>query len=201
MFLNYIDSLGNIKNFYINGLFLKNFFNLNILYQFMLYYNLFYRINKSAQKNRSQVNFSTKKIYKQKGTGKSRAGSLSSPLRIKGGRSFPNLYYIKYKINFNRSCYKFSFFIIYSNIILNSFFYIIEDLFFFEFKTKFSKYTFDFNYNFIFLTIKIEKNFLLSSKNFKFIKIIYFFNFNPLLLIKNYKIFITRSCFEYFLNV
>ena len=44
-----------------------------------------------AQKARSDVNKSTKKPWKQKGTGRARAGMASSPLWRGGGKIFPNL--------------------------------------------------------------------------------------------------------------
>lgn len=39
-------------------------------------------------KERSEVNYSTAKLYRQKGTGRSRAGSLRSPIRSGGGTTF-----------------------------------------------------------------------------------------------------------------
>lgn len=49
-------------------------------------------------KEKGEINFSTRKIKRQKGTGTARAGSLKSPLFRKGGRVFgpkPHLYHIK----------------------------------------------------------------------------------------------------------
>ena len=43
-----------------------------------------------AQKSRAEVRHSTKKPWRQKGTGRARAGSVASPLWRKGGRAFPN---------------------------------------------------------------------------------------------------------------
>ena len=43
-----------------------------------------------AQKDRGDVNHSTKKPWRQKGTGRARAGMASSPLWRGGGRIFPN---------------------------------------------------------------------------------------------------------------
>jgi len=40
-------------------------------------------------KTRAEVNFSTKKIYKQKGTGRARHGSRKAPIFVKGGVTFP----------------------------------------------------------------------------------------------------------------
>lgn len=39
-------------------------------------------------KERSEVRGSTRKLYRQKGTGRARSGSISSPLRRSGGRTF-----------------------------------------------------------------------------------------------------------------
>lgn len=43
------------------------------------------------QKNRGEVSGSGKKPFPQKGTGRSRAGTLRSPLHIGGGRAFPKV--------------------------------------------------------------------------------------------------------------
>ncbi|WP_259289739.1 50S ribosomal protein L4 [Candidatus Nasuia deltocephalinicola] len=202
MYFNYIDSLGNINIFLLNGIILKNFFNLNLIYQFIISYNCFYRLNKSVQKGRSFINYSTKKIYKQKGTGKSRAGSLSSCIKVNGAKAFPNVYYINYFCNFNKKNYKLSYFFIYSNLFFNNFFFILEDFFFIDIKSKllfFSLKNININ-NFFILTIKINRNFFFSLINFKKIKLFYFFNFNPVTLLKFNKLVITRSCFDFFLN-
>ena len=42
----------------------------------------------ASTKDRSQVNFSTVKLYRQKGTGRARAGSRKSPVRVGGGTIF-----------------------------------------------------------------------------------------------------------------
>jgi len=42
-----------------------------------------------AQKSRGEVEGSTRKIYRQKGTGRARMGPVRSPVRRGGGRAFP----------------------------------------------------------------------------------------------------------------
>ncbi|XXS36663.1 MAG: 50S ribosomal protein L4 [Candidatus Nasuia deltocephalinicola] len=200
MRFNYIDSLGKIKFFLINGLFFRFFFNLNFIYQFIVHYINYYRFCLSSQKSRSFVNYSTKKLYNQKGTGRSRAGSFSSNLRVGGARSFPNIFFESHFNYFNKTSYRFCYFFIYSNLFLNNCFFFLEDLFFLEYKTKLFFYFFN-NFIFgksIFLTLKIERNFFLSISNLKNFYISYFFNFNPMMLIKFHNIIITRSCFHYF---
>ena len=49
-------------------------------------------------KERAEVNYSTRKIKRQKGTGTARAGSIKSPIFVGGGRAFgprPKVYHIK----------------------------------------------------------------------------------------------------------
>src|ERR1044072_3565037 len=48
------------------------------------------RLGTRAQKDRGAVNHSTKKPWRQKGTGRARAGMTSSPLWRGGGKIFPN---------------------------------------------------------------------------------------------------------------
>lgn len=59
-----------------------------------------------AQKARSDVNKSTKKPWKQKGTGRARAGMASSPLWRGGGRIFPNLPDENFSQKINRKMYR-----------------------------------------------------------------------------------------------
>ncbi|MCX8514255.1 MAG: hypothetical protein RL017_500 [Pseudomonadota bacterium] len=59
-----------------------------------------------AQKTRSEVNKSTRKPWKQKGTGRARAGMASSPLWRGGGRIFPNRPDENFSQKINKKMYK-----------------------------------------------------------------------------------------------
>lgn len=59
-----------------------------------------------AQKDREQVKHSTKKPFKQKGTGRARAGMTSSPLWRGGGRIFPNSPDENFTEKVNRKMYR-----------------------------------------------------------------------------------------------
>lgn len=59
-----------------------------------------------AQKDREQVKHSTKKPFRQKGTGRARAGMTSSPLWRGGGRIFPNSPEENFTEKVNRKMYR-----------------------------------------------------------------------------------------------
>src|SRR5512146_2375879 len=65
-------------------------FNQALVHQIVVAFQANARIGSRAQKDRSAVNHSTKKPWRQKGTGRARAGMTSSPLWRGGGRIFPN---------------------------------------------------------------------------------------------------------------
>src|SRR5690242_17705963 len=65
-------------------------FNQALVHQVVTAYQANARIGSRAQKDRGAVRHSTKKPWRQKGTGRARAGMSSSPLWRGGGRIFPN---------------------------------------------------------------------------------------------------------------
>jgi large subunit ribosomal protein L4 len=65
-------------------------YNDAVVHQVVVAYQPNARHGTRAQKNREAVHHSTKKPWRQKGTGRARAGSTSSPIWRGGGRTFPN---------------------------------------------------------------------------------------------------------------
>ena len=65
-------------------------YNEALVHQVVVAYQANARQGTRAPKNREAVHHSTKKPWRQKGTGRARAGSTSSPLWRGGGRTFPN---------------------------------------------------------------------------------------------------------------
>ncbi len=65
-------------------------FNEDLVHQVVIAYMANARTATRAQKGRSEVAKSTKKPFRQKGTGNARAGMASSPLWRGGGKTFPN---------------------------------------------------------------------------------------------------------------
>jgi large subunit ribosomal protein L4 len=65
-------------------------YNEALIHQVVVAYQANARQGTRAQKDRAEVKHSTKKPWRQKGTGRARAGMTSSPLWRGGGRIFPN---------------------------------------------------------------------------------------------------------------
>lgn len=62
--------------------------NKQLLHDVVVMYEANRRVGTSATKSRGMVRGSTKKMYRQKGTGNARAGSRRSPIRAGGGHTF-----------------------------------------------------------------------------------------------------------------
>jgi|TARA_B100000795_G_scaffold207173_1_gene160632 large subunit ribosomal protein L4 len=65
-------------------------FNEALIHKLVVSYMSNARSGTRSQKTRGEVKHSTRKPYKQKGTGNARAGMTSSPIWRGGGRAFPN---------------------------------------------------------------------------------------------------------------
>jgi large subunit ribosomal protein L4 len=81
-------------------------YNEALVYQVVTAYQANARSGNRAQKGRSDINKSTKKPWRQKGTGRARAGMASSPLWRGGGRIFPNLPDENFSQKVNRKMYR-----------------------------------------------------------------------------------------------
>ena len=65
-------------------------YNESLVHQIVVAYQANARLGTRAQKGRSDVKHSQKKPWRQKGTGRARAGDSASPLWRGGGKIFPN---------------------------------------------------------------------------------------------------------------
>jgi len=81
-------------------------FNEALVHQVVVAFQANARIGSRAQKDRGEVNHSTKKPWRQKGTGRARAGMTSSPLWRGGGKIFPNRTDENFSQKVNRKMYR-----------------------------------------------------------------------------------------------
>jgi large subunit ribosomal protein L4 len=81
-------------------------YNETLVHQVVIAYQANARSGNRAQKDRTEVRHSTKKPWRQKGTGRARAGMTSSPLWRGGGRIFPNSPEENFSHKVNRKMYR-----------------------------------------------------------------------------------------------
>lgn len=86
------------------------------------------RTGDRAQLTRAEVRHSTKKPFKQKGTGRARAGMTSSPIWRGGGRAFPNKPDENFSQKVNRKMYRAGIASIFSRLAQDGRLKVIESL-------------------------------------------------------------------------
>jgi large subunit ribosomal protein L4 len=88
-----------------DGLFGREY-NESLVHQIVVAYQANARSGNRAQLTRSEVRHSTKKPWRQKGTGRARIGTTASPLWRSGGRAFPNSPDENFSHKVNRKMYR-----------------------------------------------------------------------------------------------
>jgi len=81
-------------------------YNEALIHQVVVAYQANARSGNRKQKDREEVSHTTKKPWRQKGTGRARAGMSSSPLWRGGGRIFPNSPDENFTHKVNRKMYR-----------------------------------------------------------------------------------------------
>ncbi|CAL4043780.1 50S ribosomal protein L4 [Buchnera aphidicola (Tetraneura ulmi)] len=94
-------------------------FNEALVHQVVVAYSNKSRLGSKSQKSRSEVSGSGKKPWRQKGTGRARAGSLRSPIWRSGGVTFSNRNKV-YNQKINKKMYKGALRSIFSELIRRS---------------------------------------------------------------------------------
>src|SRR5215218_4824593 len=103
-------------------------YNEALVHQIVVAFQANARQGTRAQKDREQVKHSTKKPFRQKGTGRARAGMTSSPLWRGGGRIFPNSPEENFTQKINKKMYRAGICSILSQLAREDRLSIIEDL-------------------------------------------------------------------------
>lgn len=103
-------------------------YNETLIHQLVVAYQANARCGTRAQKNREQVHHSTKKPFKQKGTGRARAGMTSSPLWRGGGRAFPSQPDENFSQKINKKMYRAGMACILSQLVRDKRLLIVESV-------------------------------------------------------------------------
>lgn len=148
-----------------------------------------------AQKSRGEINKSNKKPWRQKGTGRARAGRASSPLWRGGGRIFPNLPDENFSQKINRKMYRAGVFSILSQLAREERLAVVENFTVEAPRTKLlaEKLRGMGLDDVLILTDRVDDNLRLSSRNLPNVEVLTVGEADPLSLMQYARVLVTRS--------
>ncbi|QJC30885.1 50S ribosomal protein L4 [Enterobacteriaceae endosymbiont of Macroplea appendiculata] len=173
-------------------------YNSSLIHQVIKYYQNIGRQGTKAQKSRGEVKGSGKKPWKQKGTGKARAGTVKSPLWRSGGVTFATKNKI-YKPKINKKMYRNALKIIFSELHRTNRLILLQDFVITQPKTKVlitKLKILDIKQAFIITTL-IDRNLFLASRNLYYIQVSNSININPVYLITKQHTLITINAIQH----
>ena len=103
-------------------------YNEALVHQIVVAFQANTRLGTRAQLNRRDVHHSTKKPWRQKGTGRARSGMTSSPLWRSGGRAFPNTPDENFSQKLNKKMFRAGMASIYSKLVADARFVVVETI-------------------------------------------------------------------------
>lgn len=103
-------------------------YNEALVHQLVTAYMANARTGDRAQLTRAEVRHSTKKPFKQKGTGRARAGMTSSPIWRGGGRTFPNKPDENFSQKVNRKMFRAGIAAIFSRLVQDGRLTVVDSL-------------------------------------------------------------------------
>ena len=153
------------------------------------------RSGNRAQLTRAEVKHSTKKPWRQKGTGRARAGMSSSPLWRGGGRIFPNKPDENFTQKVNRKMYRAGMATILSQLVRDERLFVIEDLSVATPKTKaFAEQVKNLGMEqVLFVTKQLDENVYLSSRNLPNVLVLEAQQIDPYSLLRYKKVVVTKE--------
>jgi len=152
------------------------------------------------QKDRGDVKHSTKKPWKQKGTGRARAGMTSSPLWRGGGRIFPNTPDENYSHKLNRKMYRAGVCSILSQLAREGRLAVVDSFTVETPKTKLLAQKVK-NMGFedvLIVTDSVDDNLRLSSRNLPHVNIVAVAHADPVSLIHHANVLLTKNALAKF---
>jgi large subunit ribosomal protein L4 len=170
-------------------------FNEALVHQLVVAYQANARIGSRAQKDRGAVNHSTKKPWRQKGTGRARAGMTSSPLWRGGGKIFPNSPDENFSQKVNRRMYRAGLCAILSQLAREDRLRVVDEFRVEQPKTKLlAKKLKDMGFDEVLvITDEIDEKLRLSSRNLANVDIITVRHANPLALVRSKNVLLTKA--------
>ncbi len=194
-----IELLSNTKNKDIsisNDVFSKEF-NESLIHQAVVSFMASSRQGSAKQKNRSEVRGGGKKPYRQKGTGRARAGTIRSPLWRGGGVTFASRPR-DFSKKINKKMYRAAIKSIFSELVRQNRLVAIEKP---TLKTPKTKEVANFLNEFslskvLIITDELDMNLYLSARNIPNVDVITVREINPINLLKPQKVAVTGEALK-----
>jgi large subunit ribosomal protein L4 len=171
-------------------------YNEPLIHQVVTAYQANARQGTRAQKGRSEIAKSTRKPWRQKGTGRARAGMASSPLWRGGGRIFPSSPDENFTQKLNRKMYRAGVASILSQLAREDRLKVVENFVLEAPKTKlFLQKVKDMGVSdsLLLITDELDDNLLLSSRNLPNVLVLEVSEADPVSLIRYKNVILTRK--------
>jgi large subunit ribosomal protein L4 len=171
-------------------------YNEPLIHQVVTAYQANARQGTRAQKGRSQIAKSTRKPWRQKGTGRARAGMASSPLWRGGGRIFPSSPDENFTQKLNKKMYRAGVASILSQLAREDRLKVVESFVVEAPKTKlFLQKLKDMGISdsLLLITDELDDNLILSSRNLPNVLVLEVTEADPVSLIRYKNVILTRK--------
>jgi len=173
-------------------------YNEDLVHQVVVAFQANARQGTRAQKDREQVKHSTKKPFKQKGTGRARAGMTSSPLWRGGGRIFPNMPDENFTQKINKKMYRAGMASILSQLAREGRLAVVESLTVDAPKTKLlaAKFKAMNLESVLVIADQVDDNLYLASRNLPNVLVVEPRYADPLSLVHYRKVLVTKAAMD-----
>ena len=170
-------------------------YNESLVHQIVTAYLANARLGTRKQKARGEINKSNKKPWRQKGTGRARAGRASSPLWRGGGKIFPNLPDENFSQKINRKMFRAGVSSILSQLAREDRLAVVEKFTLDAPKTKLlaQKLKGMGLDDVLIITDSLDENLRLSSRNLPNVEVVTVGHADPLSLMQHAKVLVTRG--------
>ena len=170
-------------------------YNEALVHQVVTAYMANARQGTRAQKTRAEVRHSTKKPWRQKGTGRARSGMTSSPLWRGGGKIFPNSPDENFTHKVNRKMYRAGMASILSQLVREDRLAVVDAFTIDQPKTKLlaGKLAAMGAQDVLILTDKLDENLYLSSRNLPNVMVMEARHADPVSLMRFSKVLVTKE--------
>ena len=173
-------------------------YNESLIHQVVVAFQANARQGTRAQKDREQVRHSTKKPFKQKGTGRARAGMTSSPLWRGGGRIFPNMPDENFTQKINKKMYRAGMASIFSQLAREGRLAVVDSLTVDSPKTKVlaDKFKAMNLKSVLVIAHEVDENLYLASRNLTGILVVEPRYADPVSLVHYKKVLVTKAAMD-----